>query len=320
MDKNALDLLEPALESFLSEFADVAIAPTRRLIAAYLRGQLGPLRRKSILPMAQEAGIAPRTLQELLSLHRWDENLLIQRLQQHVLRTQVGDDSVVTLLETSHQKKGTRTPGVERQRCEPGRRLRNCVKVLHLGYSGGGLNCLLDNAVYLPRCWTDSPEKRTAARIPPELDYRTRRQIALEMVDCAHTNGFRFRWIYCGIDLAYDDQFVEEIRSRGYGVVSARPFRLNGTTLSRHAGSWTPNDFEGFSPAAVLRAAHIGEDALEAFEFFRREIGLDHFEVRTYPSLVRHFALSSASILFLAKQGLRVPPRQQPPAAISRAL
>ena len=73
MDKEDLALLGPALESYLAEFADVGIAPTRKLIAAYLRGQLGPLTRKSVMPMAREAGIAPRTLQELLSLHRWDE-------------------------------------------------------------------------------------------------------------------------------------------------------------------------------------------------------------------------------------------------------
>ena len=70
MDKEDLALLGPALESYLSEFADVAISPTRKLIAAYLRGQLGPLVRKSVMPMAREAGIAPRTLQELLSLRR----------------------------------------------------------------------------------------------------------------------------------------------------------------------------------------------------------------------------------------------------------
>ena len=81
MDKEDLALLGPALESFLAEFADVAITPTRKLIAAYLRGQLGPLPRKSVMPMAREAGIAPRTLQELLSLHRWDEQLMVDTLQ-----------------------------------------------------------------------------------------------------------------------------------------------------------------------------------------------------------------------------------------------
>ncbi len=315
-----MEILEQALKFYLADFADVASAPTRRLIEAYLRGQLGPLRRKSVQSMAEDAGIAPRTLQELLSLHRWDEKLLNQCLQQHVLRMGAGPESVATIIESSHRKRGIRTPGVELQRCEPGGRLRNCVSVLHLGFASGGFHCLLDNAVYLPRSWADSPEKKAAARIPAEVEYRTKAQIALEMLDRARANRFQFNWVYCGFEFATDDQFVQEIRSRGYGLVSTRPFRLNGKTLSDHQGSWTPNDFVGASPATVLQVARVGEETLEAFEFYRNEIGLDHFEVRTYLSLVRHLALSSASILFLAKQGPRVPPRRHSSASISRAL
>lgn len=308
------------LKSYLEGFEDVAGAPARRLIEAYLRGQLGPLRRKSVLSMAQDAGIAPRTLQELLSLHRWDENLLIQRLQQRVLRKTDGAVSVATIIESSHRKKGTRTPGVEMQRCGPDGRIRNCVAALHLGFSTGDFHCLLDNAIYLPRPWTEAPERKAAARIPEGVGYRTKSQIALEMVDRARANGFRFRWIYFGFEFASDDLFINEIRSRGFGVVSVRPFRLNGKTLSDNHAAWTPTDFQGASPAMVLQVARIGEEILEAFEFFRREIGLDHFEVRTYPSLLRHLALSSASILFLEEQGFRIPPRRRSSSALSRAL
>ena len=67
MDREALGRLEPALEVFLESFAGCAVAPTRRLISTYVRGQLSALPRKSVKPMALEAGVPPRTLQELLS-------------------------------------------------------------------------------------------------------------------------------------------------------------------------------------------------------------------------------------------------------------
>jgi len=312
VDKKDLVRLEPALQSYLAEFADIAVTPTRRLIAAYLRGQLGPLRRKSILSMAQDAGIPPRTLQELLSLHRWDDQLLIDTLQRHVLRSHDGFETVATLIESSCPKKGDRTPGVERQPCGPEGMQRNCVVLLHLGFSAGDFNCVLDNAIYLPRSWTDSPERRSAARIPAGAEHRSKSRIALEMLDRARANGFRFGWVTCGAEFASDDRFIQELDSRGYRFVSTRP-------VHRHGGS-DSNDFNGASLDSALRIARIGETTLGAFDYYRREIGLDHFEVRTYRSLLRHLALSSASALFLAEHGRSFRPRKQHPSIVPHAL
>ncbi|MBI3854826.1 MAG: transposase [Planctomycetes bacterium] len=318
MDKDDLALLGPALESFLAEFADVAITPTRKLIAAYLRGQLGPLTRKSVMPMAREAGIAPRTLQELLSLHRWDEELLIDTLQRHVWRARGGPESVATILETCCPKKGTRTPGVELQRCGPSGRTRNCVVLLHLGFSDGDFNCLLDNAIYLPRSWTDSPERRAAARIPAGTRQRSRAQIALEMLDRAAANGLRFGWVTCGIEYASDAVFLKELEGRGYRYVAPRPALKEGDRSFGGPGPWISNA-PGTGAEVVTRVARAGEVSLEVFEQRRKEIGLDHFEVRTYPSLLRHLALSAASMLFLEER-VRRAPRKDRPAVKSRAL
>ncbi len=320
MDKEALALLGPALESFLSEFADVAIAPTRKLIAAYLRGQLGPLQRKSVMPMAREAGIAPRTLQELLSLHRWDEDLLIDTLQRHVWRAHGSPDSVATLLETCCPKKGTRTPGVELQRCGPGGRTRNCVQLLHLGFSDGEFNCLLDNAIYLPKTWTDAPERREAARIPPELKYRTRSQIALELLDRAAANGLRFGWVTFGVEYASDPQFLKDVEGRGYRFVAPRPSLKDGERAFGGPGPWITNNDAGSTQEAVLRVARAGDENNLTFDQRRREIGLDHFEVRTYRSLLRHLALSSASQLFLEERVRKTGTRKDRAAIKSRAL
>lgn len=320
MDKEDLALLGPALDSYLAEFADVAIAPTRRLIAAYLRGQLGPLPRKSVMPMAREAGIAPRTLQELLSLHRWDEELLLDTLQRHVWRARGGADSVATLLETCCPKKGTRTPGVDLQRCGASGRTRNCVQLLHLGFSDGDFNCVLDNAIYLPRSWADSPERREAARIPPGVKYRSKGQIALDMLDRAVANGLRFGWLYFGIDHASDAQFLKDVEGRGYRYVAPRPALRESDRSFGSPGPWISSPTSGASAETVLRIARAGEDCIAAFDQRRKEIGLDHFEVRTYRSLLRHLALSAASLLFLEERVRRAGPRKERPAVKSRAL
>jgi SRSO17 transposase len=321
VDKEDLALLGPALESFLAEFADVAITPTRKLIAAYLRGQLGPLPRKSVMPMAREAGIAPRTLQELLSLHRWDEQLMVDTLQRHVWRARGGSDSVASILESCCPKKGTRTPGVALQRCGASGRTRNCVILLHLGFSNGDFNCVLDNAIYLPKSWTDSPERRDAARIPPGVKQRAKSQIALDLLDRAAANGLKFGWVTCGIEYSSDGQFLGELERRGYRYVAPQPSLRDGERVFATAGSWVSNGGLGTTAETLLRIARAGEENLAAFDQRRKEIGLDHFEVRTYRSLLRHLALSAASLLFLEERVRRAAtPRKERPAVRSRAL
>jgi SRSO17 transposase len=301
VDKEDLALLGPALESYLAEFSDVAIAPTRKLIAAYLRGQLGPLTRKSVMPMAREAGIAPRTLQELLSLHRWDEDLLIDTLQRHVWRAHGSAESVATILETWCPKKGRRTPGVDLQRFGTSGRTRNCVLLMHLGFSSGDLHCVLDNALYLPKSWAESPERRKAARIPDKVKYRSRGQIALELLDRAAANGMRFGWVTFGADYSADPAFLKELDNRGYRYAAPRPLK-DGDRAFGSPGPWITNADATSNQESVLRAARAGDEVSGIFDQRRREIGLDHFEVRTYQSLLRHLTLSAASILFLEER------------------
>jgi hypothetical protein len=78
---------------------------------------LSNLDRKSVEPIADAAGVPVRTLQEYLSQHRWDEDLVRDRLQQRVARTHPSEHSVGLIDETSFRKKGKKTPGVQRQYC-----------------------------------------------------------------------------------------------------------------------------------------------------------------------------------------------------------
>jgi SRSO17 transposase len=270
------------------------------------------------MPMAREAGIAPRTLQELLSLHRWDEQLMVDTLQRHVWRRRGSVESVATILESCCPKKGTRTPGVELQRCGTSGRTRNCVQLLHLGLSEGDFNCILDNAIYLPRTWTDSPERRERARIPETLKHRTKPQIALDLLDRAAANGVRFGWLHLGIDYASDVQFLKELDARGLRYVAPRPSLREGGPTFGGSGPWITNRESGAVPEVLARAALAGEESQRWLEIRRREIGLDHFEVRTYRSLLRHLTLSSASLLFLEERGRRIGARKA--AVKSRAL
>ena len=67
MDTDQIRRLEPKLIQFLNHFDDCfGRKDTRAHLGVYVRGQLSELPEKSVDPIALEADVAPRTLQEFL--------------------------------------------------------------------------------------------------------------------------------------------------------------------------------------------------------------------------------------------------------------
>ena len=305
MERAELLRLGPSLESFLEGFRDCALAPTRRLIAAYLRGQLGPLPRKSVLPMARDAGIPPRTLQELLSLHRWDEEKFRDLLLQRVAGRRKSAPAVAFLVDAFVPKKGTKTPGVERQKDATGRSL-NCVRLLQLGYAENGFSCALDADLYLPADWAGDLERRRAAAVPDVLRYRTPGEVALDLVDRAAHNGLAFDWILFPASFAESAPFLTGLVERKLAFVADAPKGTSKLPRDTKAVPAAPGlllatSSVGSSPATLLDLWRSRERLQRRLDDLKHEVGHDHFEVRSWRSLRRHLGLSAASILFLSE-------------------
>src|SRR3954464_12068356 len=118
MTEQQLRALGPALAHFLDAFLFCcAYTQTFAHLRTYVRGLLSDLPRKSVEPIALQAGTPVRTLQEFLRDHDWDGSTVRTHFQEHVaalLPTLPGDDlgNVGLLDETSAVKQGTKTPGV----------------------------------------------------------------------------------------------------------------------------------------------------------------------------------------------------------------
>ena len=75
MDAAQIQKLRPLLGRFLRRFDRCfGRREPRERFGTYVTGQLSDLPRKSIEPMADAAGVPPRTLQQFLSLAEWDED------------------------------------------------------------------------------------------------------------------------------------------------------------------------------------------------------------------------------------------------------
>jgi SRSO17 transposase len=196
MDVAQLRKLKPELKKFLKLFDDCfPRKDTRAHLPVYIRGQLSGLERKSVEPIAVEAGVPPRTLQEFLSQLRWPEDDLRIRLHEVVREEHLGPRTIGIFDETSFVKKGDKTPGVKRQWCGAVGKQENCVVTVHLGFARGDFHCLLDGELYLPEDWARDPERRKKAGIPEAMVYRPKWQIGLELYDRAISDGLHFDWL-----------------------------------------------------------------------------------------------------------------------------
>lgn len=213
MDADTILRIKPELTRFLHQFDDCfGRITTRRYLDLYVQGQLSDLPRKSVEPMADYFHEPPRNLQQFLSLFRWDERRLRDRLQQHVARRHAHRHSVGVIDETSFVKKGRKTACVQRQHCGAAGKVENCVVSVHLGYAvpdgPRGFHTLLDGELYLPeQTWHDDRERCRKAGIPDGVVYRSKHRIAFEQYQRAVSNGVRFAW------LTFDEFYG---RSRGF--------------------------------------------------------------------------------------------------------
>ena len=91
MDANQIRKVGRALPRFLEEFGGCfGRCDTRRYLKIYVDGQMSELHRKSVEPIALQAGVPPRSLQAFLGLLEWDEHRLVDRVQEHVAREHGG--------------------------------------------------------------------------------------------------------------------------------------------------------------------------------------------------------------------------------------
>ena len=130
----------------------------------YMVGQLSPLERKSIEPMAlQVEGGTIRGLQRFLSDVSWDEEQMRWNYHQLVADEMGDPDGVLMFDETGFVKKGKDSVGVARQYCGTLGKVENCQVGVFAGYASRHGYALVDKRLFMPEAWfTDEYAARRA--------------------------------------------------------------------------------------------------------------------------------------------------------------
>ena len=229
MDTHQVRRLEPKLVQFLRHFDGCfRRKDTRAHLGVYVRGQLSDLPEKSVEPIALEADVAPRTLQEFLSQLKWQEDQVRDRLQRLVVAEHQGPHTIGLFDETGDPTKGDKTPGVQKQWCGRPGKTENGVVTVHLGLARGDSHCLLDGELFLPESGDADRDRCREAGIPDDMVYRPKWKIALELYDRAVGHGVHSDWLTFDEGYGGKPEWLRERATRDQRYVAEVPRDLAG--------------------------------------------------------------------------------------------
>src|SRR5512132_2649582 len=150
--------------------------------AAFVRGLLSGLERKSAEPIAYQAGIPRKDLQYFVGCGAWDDETVLAELRRHAREELADDDGVIVLDPSGFPKKGTHSCGVARQWCGRLGKKENCQLGVFLAYISAQGHAPLDRRLYLPKDWADDPVRREACHVPEDVTYRKTWEIAHDLL------------------------------------------------------------------------------------------------------------------------------------------
>ena len=217
MDEAKLLSLKPELDAFLDRYAPL-FGPSpnalhaRRFVQGLLKG--GERRNAENIAQAMDGG-SVRNLQAFLTTGAWDAADVLSEVRIHLIEHLAEPDAVWNSDETGFPKKGMHSVGVARQYSGTMGRTDNCQIGVFANYCSSKGHSFMDRRLYLPAEWIADMARREKAGVPDGVVFRTKPELALEMMTAAVQASVPFQW--AGGDCVYGDNptFVRGVRQLG---------------------------------------------------------------------------------------------------------
>ena len=188
----------------------------------YLHGLISTTQRKNNWQLAEERGHeSPTNLQHFIARVRWNADELRDDLREYIDDRLGDDDAVLIVDETGFLKKGTHSVGVQRQYSGTAGRIENCQIGVFLAYRSVHGHALIDRALYLPQVWADDSARRTQAKVPAEVNFATKPELARQLIAGATQAGVRCRWATADEVYGGDSAFRGLLENQGLSYVVA---------------------------------------------------------------------------------------------------
>ena len=351
----------------------------------YCVGLVAAEGRKSVEPMAAVTAPAGVSAQHQKLLHfvaesAWSDERMLAKVREMVVPAieQHGPIKVWIIDDTSFPKQGSHSVGVHHQYCGQLGKQANCQVAVTLSIANHHASLPIAYRLYLPETWAKDAARRKKARIPEDIAFKTKPQIALEQIraacaanvprgvvlfDASYGVNSALRAGVSALALSYVAAIVPTVKVRAVSKRRALRRRMSAKELAlslpKHAWStitWREGTNEQLRSrfarvqvhtAPIWRAAQRAEETLliewpegEAeptkywlstldknisfrelvdvakmrwrverdYQELKQEVGLGHYEGRSWPGFHHHGTLCIAIYGFLISERETIPP------------
>jgi SRSO17 transposase len=220
----------------------------RRQARKYVTGLISDLPRKNCWALAEQAGDAtPDKMQRLLERAAWDAFAAMRGVRKFAV-IQLGDPAgaVLVIDESGQEKAGEHTAGVKRQYLGCAGRVANGINVVYASYAAPAGHAVISARLYVPKDWADDTGRRQAAGIPKDLTFKTKPQLAAEIVKELIAEGRCPPWV-TGDEVYGRDAKLRQVledQATGYALKIPCSFRVTLPTGQKvrtdHAARMVP--------------------------------------------------------------------------------
>jgi SRSO17 transposase len=186
-DVDPPSVVRERLEAFAVEvLAEAMNRPVQRVNGGlYLRGLIEDGARKSLEPLVARLGEEAdyQSMQQFLADSPWDPALVVKAVAERVA-PEIGVEAWV-LDDTGFPKDGKDSPGVKRQYSGTLGKRGNCQVGVSVHAVGARGTVPLGWALYLPEDWCEDAERRRRAKIPAQVEFKTKPELGVELVEYA---------------------------------------------------------------------------------------------------------------------------------------
>jgi len=231
----------------------------RRTARAFVTGLLSGLPRTNCWTLAEHAGdTTPDKMQNLLSRARWDADTVRDDIRDLAVEYLGDTEAMLVIDETGDLKKGTHSLGTQRQYTGTAGRIENAQVGVFLTYTTTIGHTLIDREIYLPRSWTDDPDRCAAAGIPADTGFATKPALATRMVLRALDAGVPAGWVAGDEVYGNDPGLRGALEARGVGYVLAVGCAARIATTT---GVYRVDTLAGMLPARAWQRLSAGAGA-----------------------------------------------------------
>ena len=213
------------LVGFMDQLGEILHNKCRRAsFATYAIGLLSECERKSMEPIASracgdpvKADAAHQRLQHFITDAEWSDMEIRRAAAHYGLEAMTQDECIKTWIidDTGFIKQGKHSVGVQRQYTGSAGKTTNCQIGVSLTLATETRHLPVDFELYLPQCWTEDARRRREARIPEHIEFRTKPELALEMIRRAVHDGMPPGIVLADSAYGTSSAFRTELRDLG---------------------------------------------------------------------------------------------------------